>query len=262
MAFHPQYQPYQSTDNTEYHDIEYIQNLLRCVPSPLRRTLAEGPYASCCNPVKNLSGDSNGCHCVEIESSGYSSSAGNLIDHVSTSNVNASIGDVLNEKLNVEYESEVNVPVAQQKVRIVGGNRDLVELSASILSEAFGKAEAAKQLLKLDGLFNVVDDAKLFNKINRIVDELPIPTSQPMTNNQNEVIAVANEDIEAIIERPKRPRRTHFNYETDDADEIDASRPRHTYGKADLISFWESKSSTLPRDWSQIVRNFPDIVRR
>lgn len=263
MAFFQQYQSFlNSADNADYHpiDIGHIKSLLRCVPSPLRGNAANGP-CSYYNPMRNITGDSNGLHCDEMESSGYNSSAGNLIDCVSTSNANKSTNATSNNELNVEYESEVNV--AQQQIRIVGGNRGLVELTASILNEAFGKAEAAKQLLKLDGLFNVVDDVQLFNKINRIVDELPMPMPQPIEN-QNEVIAVANEEkmVEAISERPRRPRRTHFNYETYDADEIDASRPRRIYGKAELISVWESTLSTLPHNWSQIARNFPGIVRR
>lgn len=237
---------------------ESMQDILRCVPSPLRRATSNGAY----NQTKNSAGGySNGHQCDDNESSGYNSSSANLIDNAFTSTVNANnVNEEPNDEANATYESSVNV--ANQQLRIIGGNRNLVKLSTSILNEAFAKAEAAKQLLKSNGLLNISIDGQLLNTITRTVDELP--KSFPL-NNHHEAIAMENSDKklkEAISVRLERPRRTHFSYDCHVVDEIDGSKPRHVYAKENLMAFCQlSKPSALPRDWNEIARKFPAIIR-
>lgn len=154
----------------------------------------------------------------------------------------------------VETEYECNLYVEGKRLRIISDDLDLVQTSASILSDFFD--------------INAADGGDFDDSYSDTVYNLAALPQQPMLaidgapkSPIHDIIVVS--DSEDCANLDNRSRRTHFSNELCQVPAaVTSDNVPVVYNREELKVFNSlAASNYLPDDWVQIAQRFPDIVR-
>lgn len=166
------------------------------------------------------------------------------------------------------YEYECNIKVENQCIRIISTDFDLVETSASILSDFY--AVNQKNGMDEDDVDGQWGDRLQEYGPNQMVS--PVPSTQVFhtimrQHGDNEAIVITDSDDDnpaPVV----RSRRTHFTVSEEKLNRafsrtsVNERKPRIQYSRDQLM--WAKKlpaSNFMPVDWTKIAMTFPALIR-